>query len=333
MYVLPTPYDERGAGGLSCSPLATFSGTCLLVLDADDEFGTRAYTSQWEYEQAKAAQRDQASGAKRTDGKDGSDHGLVRALKPSEVTRRRARQPQLLKFFAPWCVHCQHLAPGYKKLALLLQGRVELGTIDCEQHEGFCHREQIHGYPTLRLILPTGEVEQYEGPLDTDSLHSWVDAIINDPVLELDPAAVERDVLNSTQLWLVNLGIQGCGPCHMLRPALRTTAAQWKGFVRVGRVECHVHRSLCERFGAQFFPVQFLFPPGTQRVEDAIVLDEGRRSPTPSHATLDVLGRVLRALEPTLRRGLGAGAEERDGAPDIETLLERHIEAGDDEDL
>lgn len=59
-----------------------------------------------------------------------------------------------VKFYAPWCDHCQKLAPTWEELANSLRNDnyVSISKVDCTQHRNVCGQFNIKGYPTLLWI-------------------------------------------------------------------------------------------------------------------------------------------------------------------------------------
>ncbi|KAK5980667.1 DnaJ domain and thioredoxin-containing protein [Trichostrongylus colubriformis] len=60
-------------------------------------------------------------------------------------------EPWLVDFFAPWCGHCVQFAPVFEQIAKVLDGKVKLGKVDCDQWPGVCRGAQIQSYPTVRF--------------------------------------------------------------------------------------------------------------------------------------------------------------------------------------
>ena len=52
-------------------------------------------------------------------------------------------------------VHCQQMTGEYKRAALLLDGVVTVGAVNCEADQTLCHRVNIHQYPSL-FLYPAG---------------------------------------------------------------------------------------------------------------------------------------------------------------------------------
>jgi protein disulfide-isomerase A6 len=61
-----------------------------------------------------------------------------------------------VEFYAPWCGHCQRLAPEWKKAATNLKGLVNIAAVDCdvEQNKGLCAMYEIQGFPTIKVFSP-----------------------------------------------------------------------------------------------------------------------------------------------------------------------------------
>lgn len=72
------------------------------------------------------------------------------------------QEPWFIKFYAPWCHHCQALAPNWNQMARELQGRLNVGSVNCEAHRRLCQDVHIKGYPTLHFFRG-GERVEYDG--------------------------------------------------------------------------------------------------------------------------------------------------------------------------
>lgn len=81
----------------------------------------------------------------------------------------------LVKFFAPWCGHCQKLAPEYEAAAVTLKGKAVLGEVDCTQDKKICEDHGIAGFPTLILFRYSEEMTKYSGPRNAKGLVSFVE--------------------------------------------------------------------------------------------------------------------------------------------------------------
>ena len=59
-----------------------------------------------------------------------------------------------VKFFAPWCGHCQRLAPVWDELAKSLEYEksVNIAKVDCTVSPAICESVNVKGYPTLLWI-------------------------------------------------------------------------------------------------------------------------------------------------------------------------------------
>jgi protein disulfide-isomerase A6 len=60
-----------------------------------------------------------------------------------------------VKFYAPWCGHCQALAPKWEALAKLVKDRnidLQIVALDAAKYHAFASKHGIRGYPTLKLF-------------------------------------------------------------------------------------------------------------------------------------------------------------------------------------
>jgi len=82
----------------------------------------------------------------------------------------------LVKFFAPWCGHCKHLAPEFIKAAEILDKEgIILAEVDCTEETELADRFEVHGYPTL-YIFHKGEKTEYKGPREANGIVKYMRA-------------------------------------------------------------------------------------------------------------------------------------------------------------
>ena len=65
----------------------------------------------------------------------------------------------LVNYHAPWCPWCRRLEPTWEAAGIKVhskypkgsRNRVVLAKVDCTRHLNLCTREQVTGYPTIRV--------------------------------------------------------------------------------------------------------------------------------------------------------------------------------------
>lgn len=67
-----------------------------------------------------------------------------------------------VKFYAPWCHHCQMLAPNWLQMSKELQGKLNIGEVNCETEARLCKDVRVKGYPTIHYFRG-GERVEYDG--------------------------------------------------------------------------------------------------------------------------------------------------------------------------
>ncbi|KAJ3356364.1 protein disulfide-isomerase precursor [Allomyces javanicus] len=76
----------------------------------------------------------------------------------------------LVEFYAPWCGHCQKLAPEYEKAATeLVKEKIHLGKVDCTTESEVCEGLKVMGYPTMK-VFRQGKDSPYAGGRQSDEI-------------------------------------------------------------------------------------------------------------------------------------------------------------------
>ncbi|CAE8629491.1 unnamed protein product, partial [Polarella glacialis] len=82
-----------------------------------------------------------------------------------------------VKFYAPWCTHCQRMAPIWEKLADLSVSRewpVKISEVDCTVSKDVCDKAQIKAFPTLALVSDGMLKGKYHGDASVASFEAWL---------------------------------------------------------------------------------------------------------------------------------------------------------------
>lgn len=80
----------------------------------------------------------------------------------------------LVKFFAPWCGHCQAMEKDFEKAATKLKGTAVLADVDATKEEKLAQKYNVEGFPTIKLFSKGLEIANYNGERDVKSMISFV---------------------------------------------------------------------------------------------------------------------------------------------------------------
>lgn len=72
------------------------------------------------------------------------------------------QDPWFIKFYAPWCHHCQALAPTWSQLAENMRDKLNIGEVNCDQEKRLCKDVGVKGYPSM-FYFQNGQRSEYEG--------------------------------------------------------------------------------------------------------------------------------------------------------------------------
>jgi protein disulfide-isomerase len=111
--------------------------------------------------------------------------------------------PWFIKFYAPWCHHCQAMAPSWHAMARDMRGKLNVGEVNCEVERRLCKDVHVKGYPTL-IYFQAGERVEYEGLRGLGDLISYANKAVSagDGVVDVDLAAFEALEENEEVIFL-----------------------------------------------------------------------------------------------------------------------------------
>ncbi|RIA99772.1 thioredoxin-like protein [Glomus cerebriforme] len=118
--------------------------------------------------------------------------GTVVLLNASNFDQLTKTGIWFVKFFAPWCTHCQKLAPVWEELGHELQYKVNVGKVDCTIDTGLCQRFNVQGYPTLKLFQNPNDVMEYKGSRQLSSLRDFAEKAADAHVSEISVTDLDR---------------------------------------------------------------------------------------------------------------------------------------------
>jgi thioredoxin 1 len=90
----------------------------------------------------------------------------------------------------------------------------------------------------------------------------------NDLVI-LQDATFDKEVLKSDVPVLVDFWAVWCGPCKAIAPAVEALATEYKGKVKVAKMDVDEHQQVPQQYGIRSIPTLLVFKGG--RVVDTIV--------------------------------------------------------------
>ena len=97
----------------------------------------------------------------------------------------------LVKYYAPWCQHCQELKPLFEELAKTMYGKVKFAEINCDESAEICESEGIQGYPTLALFRKDRQKKIYGGERSVEAMKKWIESLNVPAMTEIKESDVE----------------------------------------------------------------------------------------------------------------------------------------------
>jgi thioredoxin 1 len=104
-------------------------------------------------------------------------------------------------------------------------------------------------------------------------------------VVTLQDSTFEAEVLKSEVPVLVDFWAVWCGPCKAIAPAVDEIAHEYKGRLKVGKLDIDGNQGIPQKFGVRSIPTLLIFKGG--RVVDTII------GAVPKSKLLDSVKRAL----------------------------------------
>ncbi|KAL1345441.1 hypothetical protein HN51_019183 [Arachis hypogaea] len=103
----------------------------------------------------------------------------------------------MVEFYAPWCGHCQALAPEYAAAATELKGEnVILAKVDATEENELAQEYDIQGFPTVYFFID-GVHKTYNGLRNKDAIVSWIKKKIGPGIYNITTVEDAERILTS----------------------------------------------------------------------------------------------------------------------------------------
>ncbi|KAJ6571983.1 protein disulfide isomerase [Mycena capillaripes] len=147
--------------------------------------------------------------------------GEVTVLNPDNFHKVVEQGPAFIKFYAPWCGHCKKLAPIWKQLAKIMQGKVTIAEVNCEAHEKFCKGQGVGGYPSLMYYPPGGDKSEYTSGRKLEQLKAFAEKASASATQPIQPEEVDAYVTENPVIYLL---LHPEDDTHLLKTVARLAA-------------------------------------------------------------------------------------------------------------
>ncbi|CAK9143239.1 unnamed protein product [Ilex paraguariensis] len=108
-----------------------------------------------------------------------------------------SNQYVMVEFYAPWCGHCQALAPEYAAAATeLKEAKVMLAKVDATEESESTEQYEVQGFPTLYFFVD-GNPKPYTGQRTKDGIVTWIKKKIGPSIYNITTVEDAERILTS----------------------------------------------------------------------------------------------------------------------------------------
>ncbi len=86
--------------------------------------------------------------------------------------------PVLVDFWAEWCGPCRRIGPIVEELAAEYNGRLKVGKVNIDEHQGAANKLGVQSIPTLVLFKDGQVAERIVGAVPKETLVEAIDRVL-----------------------------------------------------------------------------------------------------------------------------------------------------------
>jgi thioredoxin 1 len=90
---------------------------------------------------------------------------------------------------------------------------------------------------------------------------------VSDQIVYTSDANFQTDVLNSDVPVLVDYWAEWCGPCKMIAPILDEIAGDYKGKLKIAKVNVDENQQVTQKYGIRSIPTLMIFKGGSVQAQ------------------------------------------------------------------
>ena len=128
----------------------------------------------------------------------------------NQTIRSNTNQPYFVWFWSPYCSHCSHFKPEWKKLLneSMFLDNVIFADVNCIQYDSICGYYNVHAYPTLAYMIPSSKTRiDFLGAHKFEAVETFLEKQVQFPALNIENSEeIEKYkyLTNSSSLFLLS---------------------------------------------------------------------------------------------------------------------------------
>jgi len=178
--------------------------------------------------------------------------------------------PVLVDFWAEWCMPCRMVAPIIDELAKEYEGKIKVGKINVDEENELAMKFRIMSIPTIGLFKNGKMVDKIIGARPKADFVRFIEKHLNGGAtqseesdeVEITYDNFEEEVVNSDVPVLIDFWAEWCAPCRLVAPIIDELAKEYKGKIKVGKVNVDEENELAMQFRIMSIPTIGLFKNG-----------------------------------------------------------------------
>ncbi|ABY92763.1 hypothetical protein JCM16816_11820 [Thermoanaerobacter brockii subsp. lactiethylicus] len=195
---------------------------------------------------------------------------LVITLENFEQEVVNSDVPVLIDFWAEWCMPCRMVAPIIDELAKEYEGKIKVGKINVDEENELAMKFRIMSIPTIGLFKNGKMVDKIIGARPKADFVRFIEKHLNGGAtqseesdeVEITYDNFEEEVVNSDVPVLIDFWAEWCAPCRLVAPIIDELAKEYKGKIKVGKVNVDEENELAMQFRIMSIPTIGLFKNG-----------------------------------------------------------------------